>query len=294
MQIADIAWTRLSPKAKAEITEMLLAGDTDFRPASHDESDVRTAFDKAATWPDWIKGNSQGLFEDMIRSWNDRFQPGLTESERTGEAVRCKRWHYFDEPLRYKGSKPGVEPSNALVAMTTARLELTLLEVEKSTDRKSECWWLYWLEHVVGDLHQPLHCVSSFEFEPQGDAGGNLFKLGLGYPDNPEKKMNLHSLWDAGIENAISAEKGMPDDPASVTSRWIKEAAPSESDAQDLDFADWITTGAVNAEKNVYAGVERGDKPDAGYMSRQAQLCKRLAVLAGYRLAEVLNKAIGD
>ena len=37
---------------------------------------------------------------------------------------------------------------------------------------------LVWLMHLVGDVHQPLHCVTRFtQTEPNGDRGGNDVKL---------------------------------------------------------------------------------------------------------------------
>gem|GEM_PF-6633929 len=205
-QVADIAWTRLKPLAKSEIAEILKAGDVDFRPKSDEEKDVRAAFRKAATWSDWAKDHKEGTFEDWIIAWNAKFQPGYDPKDANREAHRCKRWHYFDIPIRYKGEKPGVEGSNALIALTTARYEFAIMGRQEPKDRKGQCWWLYWITHVVGDLHQPLHCVSSYEFEANGDAGGNLFKLGIGFPDNPDRKMNLHALWDSGVETAIAVE----------------------------------------------------------------------------------------
>ena len=47
-----------------------------------------------------------------------------------------------------------------------------------------------WLMHLVGDIHQPLHCTALFSVShfPKGDRGGNEIKLKRG--------KNLHSLWD--------------------------------------------------------------------------------------------------
>ena len=54
---------------------------------------------------------------------------------------------------------------------------------------------LSWLIHLIGDIHQPLHCVTHITSQhpaPEGDRGGNSFKL-KGTPNN------LHSVWDSSV-----------------------------------------------------------------------------------------------
>ena len=293
-QVADIAWTRLSESTKKEVALVLKAGEPEFRPASDSEPDVRAAFRKAATCSDWVKDHKEGIFEEWIQTWNAKFQPGYDPTDTNREAHRCKRWHYFDVPVRFKGEKPGVEGSNALVAMTAGRYELTALKSQDPKDRKSQCWWLYWMTHIVGDLHQPLHCVSDHTHEEAGDAGGNLFKLGIGYPDNPDRMMNLHALWDSGIELAIAAESWDKPGPEAVTERWMAAYAPSESDLGNMDVAQWIAHGSKLALSSVYEGLDRGGKPSEDYKVRQLDLCRRQAVLAGLRLAKEINLGLGS
>lgn len=51
------------------------------------------------------------------------------------------------------------------------------------------------LIHYLGDIHQPLHCLSRVDQNyPVGDKGGNDFKLPNHYDAN-----NLHSLWDSVV-----------------------------------------------------------------------------------------------
>jgi len=293
-QVADIAWTRLKPEVRIEIAEVLKAGELSFRPASDSERDVRAAFRGAAVWADWVKVHPESQFEDMVKTWNAKYQPGYDPADTDGEAHRCKRWHYFDLPIRARGAKPGVHGSNALIALTTARYELGVLGREVVKDRKSQCWWFYWVEHVIGDLHQPLHCASSYELEPGGDAGGNLFKLGVPIPDNPDRMMNLHFFWDRGIDNAIALEPDQSSDVEAVTDRWIRDSAPGDEAANDMDISHWIEEGAKMADDFVYTGIVRGGKPSDEYRAKQAKLCKRQAVLAGFRLANEINKSFGS
>ena len=51
---------------------------------------------------------------------------------------------------------------------------------------------LRYLLHLVGDIHQPLHCATHCTQAPsQGDRGGNDFKM--------KGEDNLRSCWDGGV-----------------------------------------------------------------------------------------------
>jgi len=55
---------------------------------------------------------------------------------------------------------------------------------------------LRFLTHIIGDVHQPLHSAALFNDQfPNGDEGGNLFKIV--YP--ADKNINgLHKFFDSG------------------------------------------------------------------------------------------------
>ena len=294
MQVADIAWTRLDSKAKKEIAAILMAGEPKFRPVSAKEADVRDAFRKAATFCDFIKFNTSVSYSDIIPKMNLLFQPATDPADK--ESFLCKTWHYYDTPIRFSGSAPpAVKDSNALKAMTMAQSELTKLEAMKKKDRKLQCWWLYWIDHVTGDLHQPLHDVSSFEFQTvDGDAGGNKINVVAG---TPPKSTRLHGYWDTPIGRAIGIEKnsGLSPNVEDVSKRWSADPAftPSASDASNLSVEDWIKAGAVLADTVVYKDLAPNSPLPAGYDATQIDLCKRQVVLAGYRMANLLNISLG-
>ena len=69
--------------------------------------------------------------------------------------------------------------------------------------------------HIVGDIHQPLHCSNGFFNDstfgdlPHGDFGGNLIKVNTSFGSI----RNLHGLWDAAgslyMENSPLDAAGM-------------------------------------------------------------------------------------
>jgi hypothetical protein len=281
IQVADIAWTKLTPAAKARLKDILNAGEPRFR-----NTDVRQAWRDASTFCDYMKGKTDTIFEDIIPGMNSWFNKDI---ESIGsEGVRCKTWHYYDIPIRYKGAKPAVDSSNALVALNLAQKELA-----SSKDLRMSAWWVYWINHIVGDLHQPLHCVSSHEHDADGDAGGNKFQITA--PD-ADRNVRLHGFWDGGIGLAIKAdrESGLNPNVEEVTKRWTSDATlqPSSSEVSDLNVMGWIERGAKLADTNVYHGLKPKDRPNQQYLKDQIKLCKKQAVLAGYRLAEMINRIL--
>jgi hypothetical protein len=291
MQVADVTCLRLNDKAKKEVGAILMAGDPMFRPATTAEADVREAFRKSATFPDVIKGNRTTIYEDVIAPMNKMFFVTTQPNPDDNEDVLCKTWHYFDVPIHDTNNHKPKE-SNALQALTQAREQLAGLEGAATPDRKTQCWWLAWVEHIVGDLHQPLHCVSNYGALPDGDAGGNLFTIKIPGSDRPGR---LHGYWDGGVGRAIAADKdqGLPVKVEEVSERWLKDFAPSAEDTANLDVMSWIKTGASLADAIVYCGIEKNQAPTKGYDQMNASLCRRQAVLAGARLAAILNDALG-
>jgi hypothetical protein len=151
-----------------------------------------------------------------------------------------------------------------------------------------QAWYLYWIEHLVGDLHQPLHCAESYEIVKTGDEGGNKFKTGVKRGD---KFLSLHSYWDAGIEEAAG-----DGDFEATTKNWVLDAdlQPTSAAAKNLDFKTWIADGAKLADDIVYVGIKENKKPSDDYEQKKEALCRRQAVLAGYRLAALLNDILGQ
>ena len=293
-QVADIAWAQLTPAAKKAVGQILMAGDPQFRPATASEEDVRAAFRKASTFPDVIKGDRTTQYEAIIPDMNLTFFKKEKPNPANNEHILCKTWHYYDTPIRALGQHP-VEDSNALNAFGLAKTQFTDLQKAAMPDRKMQCWWLYWLEHITGDLHQPLHCVSSYEFFPDtGDAGGN--RLRVMDPKRPGRPSPLHGYWDGGITHAIAAER-KAEKPAKfedITERWLADAKlkPAAADVSKMNAADWIKEGALAADKVVYKDLKQNTELTDEYASAQEDFCRKAAVLGGTRLAKLLNSIL--
>jgi hypothetical protein len=141
---------------------------------------------------------------------------------------------------------------------------------------------LCWLLHLVGDIHQPMHCVNRIsKGVPDGDLVGNLVKVTL----TDGSQTNLHALWDRGvdatdkrIEAAVKVVDGLPENKEKIG---------------DMHEDDWCAESFGLCLKDVYvAPIENGLGPftvTAPYERTVKTIAAARAELAGIRLAKVLN-----
>ncbi|MBL4818444.1 MAG: S1/P1 nuclease [Deltaproteobacteria bacterium] len=137
------------------------------------------------------------------------------------------------------------------------------------------------LVHFVGDIHQPLHCISRVtEKHPKGDKGGNLF-----YVMHDGQKLKLHYFWDGGLGLLESLN---PDAVRKLTSDISKEF-PKNTLKLSGSFEDWSKESYDYAKDQVYKTTE-GKSVSKDYITKGQQLAKQRLAQAGYRLADVLRE----
>src|SRR5262245_4644856 len=208
MLVADFAWAQIAavPAVLAAVSAIIRRAKSGFQPAGNSVTELRDAFDYAATFPDVLKKDAHTAYEPMVKPMNDLFWPGHGPDPDAGrEKNRCKTWHYYDTPINFHEPKPEPWPSNLIVAYGEAIKRLGELHSGNYTgpsftgitNDDLNFWWLAWILHFVGDAHQPLHCVSNYAFSDQGDNGGNLFEIPGG---------ELHAFWDGILVAAATAD----------------------------------------------------------------------------------------
>src|SRR5262249_33853255 len=106
------------------------------------------------------------------------------------------QWHYVDYPLTPPDFtfKSSPTPTNDIL-YGIAQSEKMLSSTNATGEERAV--YLSWLIHLIGDLHQPLHCstlVTADYPAPSGDKGGNGFFVKPG-----ERGVNLHSVWDQAL-----------------------------------------------------------------------------------------------
>lgn len=259
---AYIAYQALEPEVKAEVDRLIAVLAEEDPKIGH--------FVPAATWMDEIRGEGWGAFS---------------------------HWHYTNRPINGDGlgAVPPEDRHNVLWAVQQA---VRSLENERAGDLQ-KAFMLRILIHTVGDVHQPLHCVARFtQALPGGDQGGNLFLL----PE--EAGENLHAFWDRagllfpGFDPAARLRTD-PEEWRRVIPELAEElttAFPPESlsGAENLDPEAWVRESFTLAVEAVYHGAEENAAPTAEYVARARKVSMRRIVLAGVRLAGLLNRTLGQ
>jgi hypothetical protein len=279
MQVAEIAWNHLTAAGKTRVSTLLKLNPqySTWIANVATAKQAQTAFVMAATWPDYIKKTVAGYTND-----SDVAPPGAASSQNIGysDKLMHRYWHFIDTPFSTDGTtliQPVAPNAKTQIDVFTAAIAST----DASDDIKS--YDLVWLEHLVGDIHQPLHATSRFSAaSSQGDQGGNKVIL-CGNPCKSQSE--LHAFWDdvLGTSNsattAITAADKLPDAPA---------AGSAITDDQV-----WINESFAAAKKYVYAlPVGAGDGPytlTAAYKTKAKTEAKARIELAGIRLANLIN-----
>src|SRR5215469_8814134 len=119
---------------------------------------------RAATWPDSIK--HVGLHDTDTPPPNTPVEHPVGFGDKESHGY----WHFVDTGFSSDGSKvPATTPTpNAAVQIVELRKDLA-----GAQDPKLAAYELAWLEHLVGDIHQPLHGTARF-VDGASDEGGNL------------------------------------------------------------------------------------------------------------------------
>lgn len=237
--VALVALEHLSPAARKGVAA-LLSADPDGR--------VRT-LDDAAVWPDWIKQ----------------------------ERPETKPWHFVD--IEYSKNSysravdcPGNDQSDCIIVRIDRFLGVLGNQGASTAERREA---LKFLAHLVGDLHQPLHCA-----ERNHDRGGNNVKVKwFG------KKMNLHVLWDAGIIDRAGLTAG------EFAELLLEDVtAPQVSAQQAGTVVAWAEAAHTLARSHAYRGLGNGLLGQR-YYDQTADAVDEQLLKAGLRLARLLNSA---
>jgi hypothetical protein len=276
MQVAEIAWKHLTAASRARVSTLLKLNPNYPTwiakvPAAKRQ---QMAFVMAATWPDFIK-SAAGYTNDGDKAPLD---PASSQNIGYADHLMHRYWHFIDTPFSTDGTaliQPVAPNAKSQIELFSA----AIAEAGVSDDIKS--YDLVWLEHLVGDVHQPLHATSRFSVDlPLGDRGGNSVSL-CASPCKDE----LHAFWD----NVLGTRKLAA---TAITAADKLPAAPADGAAR-ADDQTWITESFEAAKQFVYtAPVGPGAGPytlDATYKSHAKTEAKARIELAGIRLANLIN-----
>ena len=309
--VAYMAWQQLTPDTQKRVMQLLalvpalqnaehtksIPGYADWvkdLPAGLSPDDQNLyLFMRAATWPDTIK--HEWLKDSDTPPANiGPSEPAIGYTDTASHGY----WHFVDAGFASDNSTvPPTPTPNAATQIVEFR---TAIAVNDTSQDLLKSYELVWLEHMVGDIHQPLHGTVRF-YQNKGDEGGNTVKIKL--PTAMKKQFEgtlskdapteLHAFWDD-----LPGE-GEPAAALPFAVQFAKALSPAVIGATDTDPNQWAAESLTMAEKDAYhSPIGKGPAPTSGsaytitqayYDSAMQDAQTRIAV-AGARLAKLLNE----
>lgn len=275
MVVAQIAYLKLTPAARARVDQLLVT-PPDKRPLIH----------LCAGY--YSRETCEKTYDPItIAVWMDDFRGDTLTDE-------YDHWHYINFNPLFDGTpaRPNVGP---LPTNVLDRINWCVNTLRAGTGRdKDDAEVLGFLYHMAGDVHQPLHAATRYTAaRPDGDAGGNGFSLKT-TPEMPAR--NLHFYWDAaaGLFNYESPKRPL-DEAARANMRKIaddlmkKHPEASLAGANETEPLAWVKESNAIARNFAYVRARENETPSKEYTAEAQNISGQRITLAGYRLAAVLN-----
>jgi hypothetical protein len=280
MVVARLTWLKLSVATRQAASQILkshphyeeyLSAD---RPAGIVPDEW--AFMRAAYWPDWVRSNHSEEFHKST-------------------------WHYVTAAIVPRQSRVGVNQVHAEEQNVVTQIPLCV-EKLRSGVQADKPIYLCWLLHLVGDIHQPLHCASLYnETFPDGDRGGNLSLVRFG----GGMSVRLHFAWDSLLGETAAVPS------VEETVAELRQIELDEADAIHRDLiahptsVGWASEGYASALEYAYLNGDLSPPNAAnnpsddlvpslsdGYTIQARKVARLAAAKAGQRLTECLRRAL--
>jgi hypothetical protein len=280
MIVAAIAYRDLSPMERQKL-DAILESHPQFQSWQ-------------GAFPESVPNLDRGLYVAMAASlWPDQIR-------NHNDPSTFPNWHFIDYPLIAPSLPDEGSPTpQDDILFGIGQSEAILRSSSATAQDKAEK--LSWLIHLVGDIHQPLHCatlVNSIYPAPQGDRGGNDF-VKVSDSGSPRK---LHSLWDGLLGTGATANARLTrsalNNAIRLQALYPRAALPELQSHHSVES--WSKESRESAIHDVYTDgtLEPGQDADhattlpAGYTKQAKQIAERRIALAGYRLADEIRGAV--
>lgn len=347
---ARIAAQFLNDKAQQQVLEILMEDVKTYRYFYEQNkcSSVLSLSDKAAGNQGKLSDSEREKFIleglSCISTWPD---PPYVKYQRK----YTSNWHFVDipvtlranaKPLRYSFDalrecvldNSSRQQSGDCALFALERFRAILGNAKQSDDDYREelaarAEALKFVVHIMGDLHQPLHCATDKDLAKKndfGDAGGNAkIVVWFGETTYPYGLWNLHAVWDEGIidKTLDLSEEGKKDpnkvdekETAYITSlplprKGSKELAPMQAGdifkwaEESYNLAVDRAYGTLPPIDNTYKYTVKdrqtkkdvtktgGYRLDLPYYQANKGTVDRQLMLGGVRLAKLLNEDLG-
>jgi len=184
---------------------------------------------------------------------------------------KFSKWHYVNLPLDKEYTD--IEHTQANIVSIIERAVAVLKS--PSADKNTKKFYLKYLVHLVGDLHQPMH-TGRYE-----DYGGSKIRLKFKGRKGTETNTNLHVLWDSNLI----------DDFKMSFTEWSNhlENKFRKKQINQATVYEWTFESHWHA-KNIYENTKEGDYLSYDYVYKYQPVLEKRLYQAGKRLGNLLNE----
>lgn len=185
-------------------------------------------------------------------------------------------WHYVNLPSDKEYSE--FEPEKENIVNTINKAVSILKDRKSSTDEKR--FYLKYLVHLVGDIHQPLHAGRS------EDLGGGKIKLKFKAKANEDNNTNLHVLWDTDLIEDFNMSF------TEFSTHLINRYQHRSGLNTNFEVLSWLKESHDLATE-IYAGTPENSSLSYNYVYKYHPVVENRLFLAGIRLGALLNEIFG-
>jgi hypothetical protein len=282
--VATMAFNRLNPKARKAVNAL-----------AREMVNPDQAYDAVtlACWMDDLKKNTVIPYHGLFLGW-----------------------HYIDIGIDPGDPQLSLDPGddNEVRGNVVQALKRALVVLKGGTDPyiQSKAMACAMVMHLVGDIHQPLHCATKY-FLSDGhlhqDAGGNREEV-LNRPPG-DAKFNLHAFWDSAWRASFDEASGCVvldpryqekavHEPQNVRplAEALAQQPPSPGADLETHIDQWARESNGIARDFVYPELTITDSKkycrlSSVYVFKANTLARQRLVLAAWRLATLLNETLG-
>lgn len=176
------------------------------------------------------------------------------------------RWHFMNFPRTSCNYDQARDCPDGDCLVGAIDRQLNILKADVTDLQRLQA--LKYLVHFIGDLHQPLHLGYL------DDRGGNQYQI-----QAYKRGSNLHALWDSGLIKFVSDD----------TKVWVDRLFTRPLPAR-VNLIDPVRVAEESCRVVATPGFYPDRKVEAPYVDRWTPVLEQQLVLAGARLARILNR----
>lgn len=282
---AYIAWQQMTPEVRDKVIKILRNAPEDSQIATFyagygsrsRESRTREFFMTIATWPDIIK-------DDDFQTRFDKYAKNNSD------------WHYINNFWEWKDGKAvkveGMEPAGRVLK----KLDDFNRLIRSNASDAEKAIAIAWLEHLIGDIHQPLHSSARVtQYDPKGDRGGNAFLI-TPKGTKRDRQDNLHSFWDSIVVRHTPNPDKCEFEYIEPIATNIVKLYPYDKMKDRLSpdkFDVWANESLEIAMSVAYKDIKFQETPSEKYTQKAFEIAQERLALGGYRLGALFNQVFG-